>query len=138
MHLPPWLPHCRAHRPHRHDGTSHVGSCHARHRCAEPTLPELITSLLMSASSAKPPHPPRRSVSHLLSTLVAPPDARGASAAQVTRVPLAQTLRELPPLRVLLLVLQVRPPCARSPRPDLPTLSFPLALSPSPCVPVAV
>ena len=77
-------------------------------KSAEPKIPELITSLLLCATTNEPPHPPKRSIAHLRSVLTAVPGSVGSSAAVVAKDPLAQTLRHLPALRVLLLVLQLR------------------------------
>ena len=43
---------------------------------AAPRLPELIASLLRCATSIEPPHPPKRSISHILRVLGASSDAR--------------------------------------------------------------
>ena len=77
--------------------------------CTTPKLPELITELLMCATTAEPQHPPKRSISHLLSVLVASPDSRGASAVVASEAALAHTLRNnMPPLRITKLILHLR------------------------------
>ena len=78
------------------------------HVCITPALADVVTEVLLYTTSANPPTPPKRSVARVVSVLNAARDTRGVSAAVVSDVPLADILRKLPPLRVVLLVLQLR------------------------------
>ena len=65
---------------------------------AEPRLPELIASLLRCATSIEPPHPPNRSIPHLLRVLGASSDGRTTVEISkgAARAPRANSFEPLP------------------------------------------
>jgi hypothetical protein len=64
----------------------------------------LLSSIVLCASAERPPSPPQRTVAEIIEVLIAPPDPRAA----VSRRPLVESLRSLPPVAMHALVLTVR------------------------------
>ena len=74
------------------------------HACAQPQMSALLSSIVLCASAERPPSPPQRTVAEIMEVLIAPPDPRAA----VSRRPLVESLRSLPPVAMHALVLTVR------------------------------
>ena len=90
------------------DFVSHQLAPQPLHACVAPQLPELITSLLLCATTVEPSNPPKRSISHILAVLGADVHGRGSASVVPTSVPLAESLRSLTPSRLTALLLDVR------------------------------